>query len=880
MERITYQLDNGIDVILQPMSSAPVVACNVWVGVGSADEEPREAGLAHVHEHMLFKGTERRGVGDIARDVESAGGRINAFTSFDQTCYYVVLSSRFFDDALDILSDAVGHSSFDADELQSELEVIQEEIKRGEDNPSRVSSRMLFETAFQEHPYRLPVIGTSESVDSFERDDVVQFFEKHYVPDNLSLVIAGDFEVDDAKQRIDDYFGDFSGPEHQRKSRPQEPQQTAPRARSDRRDIKQHHLRIGFHIPEIRHDDVPALDLLSIILGSGDASHLRRTIQRDEELTHKIHTSAYTPKEPGIMVIGAAFQRDDDRDQTRPVAITGRILEETFRFANVDVDSSELDRARTMLESQEIYGKQTIEGLAMKTGRYRMVAGDPDFEQDYYRKLASVDPDDIRRVARRYLTVDNATIIHLGPSDEPAVDSDDLIDAARSAEQSAHSFASAPSVKTDDHGVARLHIDDGPTLVVQPDDSVETFSIRALTHGGTRFEGDDTAGLHKLLSRLVTRGTASRDALEIAGEVESMAASIGGLSGRNSFGLRLTGLTRFFDSCFDIFADCALASTIPTAEFERERRIQQQKLTARHDKLGAVNFDRFTRAFFTPHPYSLPVLGTESTLRDLDVEQARSMVARRQDPRDMVVSVVGDVSIERVAEQVEHYFTASGPGDTVSEEIPAFSPRNKPALTVGDLDKEQAHVIVGFPGPVLASDETYAIDVLYAILSGQGGRLFYELRDRQSLAYSVYAKRLTGLDAATFTVQIATSPEKIGRAVDGIRREIDELRDGVISGDDLDRARRYLIGNHDIGLQKNSSRAMRFGLNELYGLGYERALDYGDNIADVTVDDVQQAIDRWLDPDNMVVSITKPPETDVDADQLGLERIDIDAPTP
>ncbi len=878
MERIEYQLDNGLDVILQPMATAPVIACNVWVGVGSADETPEEAGLAHVHEHMLFKGTDHRGVGEIARDVESAGGRINAFTSFDQTCYYVVLSSRFFDSALDILSDAVRHSSFEADELQRELEVIQEEIKRGEDNPARMVSRLLFETAFTAHPYRLPVIGTAESVDSFRRDDVVQFYHKHYVPQNMALILAGDFDVDDARRRIDDYFGDFDGSDYTSVQRPQEPPQEQLRVATDTRSIRQNHLRVGFHIPEVRHDDIPAIDLLSVILGYGDAAHLQRTLKRRDELVHRVFTSAYTPREPGLLVVGADFQ-NDDRDQTRPDAVARRLLEETVRFCNTDVTSRQLDRARTLVESQQIYGKQTVEGMAMKLGHFLMVAGDPGFEQDYYDALRAVEPADIRRVARRYLTVDNATLVHLGPDEEPVSD-DDLRDAAHqafdTAEPDDEQSASAVSPK---QTVTRIDIDDGPTLLVQRNDSVQTFSIRAVSEGGTRFEHDEIAGMHKLLSRVITRGTPSRTAVDIADEIESMAASIDGLSGRNSFGLAMTGLTRFFDPCFDVFADCMLNADVPADEFERQRRLQLRTLSARRDKLAAVNHDQFTRAFFGDHPYSLPLLGTESTVDAVDIDDAKSVLQQRRDPRDMTIAVVGDVAADRVAHRIEEAFRTPGDIARNTPEVPPFQPVQRPSIVVGDLEKEQAHIIVGLPAPLISDDDVYALDLLYAVLSGQGGRLFYELRDRQSLAYSVYARKIVGLDASSFTIQIGTSPEKIERAIDGIRAQIDQLHNGAVSDEDLSRARRYLIGNHDIGLQKNSSRAMQFALNELYGLGYQRTLEYADHLQQVTTDDVRRLIDRWLTPDNMVVSVTKPPSIDVDTQTLGLEPIDIHPPT-
>ena len=864
MNRIQYRLDNGLNVILQPTTTAPVVACNVWVGVGSADEEPSEAGLAHVHEHMLFKGTEKRGVGEIARDVEAAGGHINAFTSFDQTCYYVVLSSRFLDSGLDILSDAIRRSSFDADELHRELEVIQEEIKRGEDSPARVASQMLFETAFSTHPYRLPIIGTSESVDSFQREDVVRFFHKHYVPQNMTVVLAGDFEAEKARELVDQYFGDFQGPDYTPVVRDQEPSQEDPRAWTGQRSIRQNHLRLGFHIPEVRHQDIPALDLLSILLGFGDASHLDRTILREAQLVTSIFASAYTPREAGLFVLGADFQFDPQRSETRPEHILQRILEETFRFRHLTPSSLELDRARTLLESQAIYSKQTIEGLAMKLGHYQMVAGDPDFEQEYYQALRAVTPEDIRRVTRTYLTVDNASIILLHPDQEPALTPETLIDAARQASATVEAEAIDTGITTDESGFVRLQIPDGPTLIVQEDRSVETFSLRSLTLGGLRFEDPSTAGLHKLLSSLVTQGTHTRSALEIAGQVESMASSFGGIGGRNSFGLAVTGLTRFFDHLFEIFADTALEARIPEEEFTRELKLQREQIRAREDSLGAVNAEQFSAAFFSPHPYSLPILGTEESLASLTPERLRQEYARRQNAEKTVISVVGDISVDQVINQVERYFVSSEKKEASSPTIPLFQPPSSPRLITGELEKEQAHIIAGFPAPLLHQEESYTFDILYALLSGQGGRLFYELRDRQSLAYSVFATMVPGLDASAFTIRIGTSPAKITQAVDGIRRELDKLRQTPVSQPELDRAKRYLIGNHDIGLQRNSSRAMTFGLDELYGLGFRRSLHYAEGIDAVTAENIQEAMKTYLDPSKMVVSIVKPAAVKVD----------------
>ncbi|MCK5235530.1 MAG: insulinase family protein, partial [Deltaproteobacteria bacterium] len=188
---ITKQtLPNGLKVIIEEDHSAPVVALQFWVHVGSADEKENEAGVAHVFEHMLFKGTEKRGLGDIAREVEASGGSINAYTSYDNTVYHIVMPSRRFAVGLDILSDAIRNSSFDPNELAKELEVVLEEIRMGEDNPGRKLFKSLLSNAYTTHPYKDTVIGYNETVSALTRDYILEFFDKWYRPENMTLVIT------------------------------------------------------------------------------------------------------------------------------------------------------------------------------------------------------------------------------------------------------------------------------------------------------------------------------------------------------------------------------------------------------------------------------------------------------------------------------------------------------------------------------------------------------------------------------------------------------------------------------------------------------------------------------------------------------------------
>lgn len=858
---VQYELDNGMRVLLQRSVSAPVVACNVWVGVGSADETADEAGLAHVHEHMLFKGTQRRKVGELAREIEAAGGHINAFTSFDQTCYYVVMSSRFVETGLDILADAVQNSSFDADELERELEVIQEEIKRGRDNPSREASLKLFETAYRAHPYRLPVIGTSESVDSFKREDVCAFFKKHYVPENMTLVLAGDFEVDQARELVEEYFGGFKGGQHARPERAEEPAQAEFRGWSEAREIQQAHLRVGFHIAHATHEDIPALDMLGAIMGHGDASHLFKTIQREQDLVSAIYAGAYSPKDPGLFMVSADYQLpapEGGEAGRGDLEVIGAIMAEVFRFRHICPGQADLERARTIIESQEVYGKQTVEGMAMKLGRNIMVTGDPTYDQSYYARLAQVTPDDIRRVARRYLSVENCTVILSRPEAHAAVQVEELKASCEAAFERAQAKFLSAAIDLDEEGFARIVMPGGPTLIIQEDHSVETFSIRALCLGGVRFETAENNGITSLLAELIDKGTSQWSAAEIAHRVESMAGSLRGMGGRNSFGLAMTGLTRFFEPSFELFAGCLLDAVIPEDEFKREQRLQLEYIRSRRDQLGAVSFEQFSRAFFAPHPYAMPTSGGEESVGGLSAADVRAYYQRIVHPQELVLVVVGDVDAGRVAQLTERYISGFEAFEQSRPDLAAPPTFQGASLVSGDLNKEQAHLIVGFEGAELGSDEQYALNVLYAILSGQGGRLFYELRDRQSLAYSVGARMLPGMEISAFAIAIGTSPEKIEQAYQGILAEVEKLRQGTISDAEVERAKRYLAGSHDIGLQTNSARAVSVGLDELYGFGYKRTLKFGEQVNKVTIADIQALIDKYIDPERMLVSVVKP----------------------
>ena len=856
LDPVRYELDNGLTVILQEDHTAPVVALQAWVAVGSADEREHEAGLAHVHEHMLFKGTATRGVGEIAATVEGSGGNINAWTSYDQTVYHIVTASRYADTALDVLGDAIQRSAFDENELSRELEVIQEEIKRSDDTPGRVLTQSLFRTSFSNHPYGLPIIGSSESVASFTREDVVTFFQRWYRPGNLTLVVVGDFQPDAMRASINDVFGAFDGAAGVRPGRAAEPAQTELRSIVTPKDVQEGHLAVGFHAPGLSGDDVPAPELLSILLGQGESSILFRELKRHNPIATDVYCYLYTPREPGLLMVGANFDTNDDPQD--PQAVLAALSEQIFRLREVTVSRRDLRRALTMLESETVYERETVQGRANRLGYFNVVAGDLAFERRFMELARQVTPDEIRRVAREYLRPENMTVAYVLPEAlAGTVTTAGIEETVSSQYADVAQLAAGNGLEPDERGVVRRQFPGGLTLLIQEDHGVPLVSVRSVFPGGLRFEDEANNGVNNFVAELLTAGTESRSAHEIAQDIESMAGALGGYSGRNSIGLQLEVLSAHFEEALELFGECLNHSVFPADEVERIRRQILSEIASQDDNLAGAAFRQMHRTLFSEHPFRLDVLGTRETVENLSSDDLRAFYERHLSTSYMTLAVVGDVDAHHVIEAVERVFNVTSTAEPLDVEVPSVPARERVEVT-SHRERQQSHLVLAFPSVRVGDDDRYALEVLAAILSGQGGRLFLELRDRQSLAYSVVAFNLVGLDGGYFASYIATSPAKIEEAITGMERELARIQDEPVPDEELGRAQRYLVGQREISQQRVGNRAAYLAFDEAYGLGHDNHYQHSERILAVTPADVQRVARQYLNLETGVLSIIRP----------------------
>jgi zinc protease len=861
-----HRLDNGLTVLHEHQGAAHVVAWQIWVNVGGADEGPDEAGLAHLHEHMLFKGTERRGPGEIARDIEAHGGEVNAWTSFDHTVYHTVMASQFARAGLDVLADAVRFPRFDAVELARECEVVVEEIKRADDAPGRRSSRDLFEASYAVHPYRLPVLGTPESVRATTRERILGFYRRHYTPEAMTLIAVGDVPLDSVRHWAEELLGgDWKRPRAPGRHRAQEPARSGRRIHLVPDEAKEAWLNVSFAIPAANHEDVPALDVLAMLAGQGETSRLFRQVKRDARLVNEISAYAYTPVDPGLFGVGMTLPGE----KVRP-ALT-EALRTLAQLATAPPTEEELGTIKALVESEAVYARETVQGLARKLGHYETTLGGYEAEEKYHARVAALTPDAVWQVARRYLDFDTAVVTGLLPAGAQLTEGEvnAAFDEARRApgvttparRAQAVPAAAMPRLKGTGPEAGKVTIEtlpNGARLILREERATPLVAMRAAFVSGLRFETEENNGITTLLSRMLTRGTASLGAEEIQHVMDACAGSIAGAGGRNSVSLRAEALSRHFDRAFTLLADCLLDPAFPDDELERERSLVLQEIAAREDRPSSLAFDAFSRALFQAHPYRMPQIGERATVERLDAEQLRAHHRRFHDPSRMVLAIIGDVNRSEALDRARTLFGGAGEESSPLPEIPHESPPTERLRVHRTLARAQAHVVMGFQGLTLFDPDRHALEVLSTVLSGMGGRLFTELRDKRSMAYTVTSMAVEGLDPGYFAVYIGTSPDKREAAEAGMEAELQKVIDQPVTGAELDRARAHLVGTHEIGLQRNAARAALLALDGVYGLGLDNFEHYGERIQSVTAEDILRVARRIIRLDRAVVAVVGP----------------------
>ncbi|MCX6939058.1 MAG: pitrilysin family protein [Verrucomicrobia bacterium] len=829
------ELENGLVLLVQPDDAAPVVSVQVWVKTGSQHEGALlGAGLSHYLEHLLFKGTERRVGREISATVQAHGGSINAYTTYDRTVYYIDLPAAHLEVAVDLLADMALHSTLPADEVARERDVILREIAMGDDDHDRRHWDALARTVFKQHPLREPVIGHRDVFSAVSREELLAYYRERYAPNNLVVVIAGDISAGAARASVEKHFGGAARRRLAPVFQPAEPVQLAPRTRRETAEVEQSRGAIAWPSVALTHPDAPLLDLLAVVIGHGDSSPLWQQLREKQRLVHSIDAHHWSPGEAGLFAV--FFTCDPDK---REAAERG-VRRELERLATKGFTRAELARAVRQLVVGELGGRKTTSRRAARLGSAEVVAGDLDFSRTWFERVAQATPAELRRVLREWLA----------PARENTVSLDPKPTAAKAAK------SVAAKVTKGEEWTSKT-LPNGVRLLLRPDDRQPNLHIQLICEGGPLFEAAGKRGASALLSNMLTKDTAKRDAAEVAAAIEAVGGSFSPLSGNNTLGLSVEVLPGDADLACELLRDAVLTPAFAARTFAVERDAELAQLQQDEDDVVSAGHRLARQKFFGAHAFALDAHGDAAGVSALKPADLRALWKRLAVGGNVVVAVAGDFETKTLVPALSSWLAKLPRGG-----VPTRPERHKAAAAarhVQERECQQALVFDAFPGPGALHADDMTATVLHEILSGMAARLFERVREEKGLAYFVSASRVVGVEDGMFYLYAGTQPGKEDEVLAEFDAELARIAAGEVTEEERVRAITRLQASRRMRLQTNAARAGEAAVRTLLGLPMQTFANWDARLAAVGIAQLKAFAGVWLKPKLRQRLVVRPP---------------------
>jgi zinc protease len=848
------RLRSGARIVVQPTAAGgpggSTVAIHLWVFAGTADEDAREHGCAHLLEHMLFKPVAiDRQPHDIASAIEALGGDVNAFTSHDETVFHATVPLARLDEAMAALVRPIAHARPRPADLAHEADVVIEEIKQYDDDPGSRAMQDMVERLFRGHGYGRPVLGLAEEIAAHTAADLRRFLAHNYGGQRLALVVVGPVvpaRVIASARRV---LGEFG-------ARPRRRASTTPAARSRphvtvrRDDVHEAHAALGWQAPPWPQADACALELAATALGYGESSWLARELRRRLALVTDAHASLFAGRQASTFAVSAHAPAK----RIEPAIVAA--LAEIARMGRVAIDAESHARARAVLESEVVYRRETVNGLAHTIGYYLSLGDDLGLDRTYLRHVATLVPADVRDACARLLDPRRASLAVVVPKSAfTAAQARALGRRLAAALAGTRRATSRRAMRVDRHGIVVAELPCGLRVRVAPDPSLAMAAGWLVWPGGQRVEPRALSGATPMIASLLTRGTRERDGDTLAREIEGRAAALDGMSGRSSVAMHFECLTRDHELVIRRMFECAQAPAFAEDELAQERRLALDDLAAERDDLAGIASAAAMARLYGNHPYGRRRRGTRESLRALEPRALHRLWTSAYPVGRACLGLCGDLDPHATIELVAALVADAPPVDRE----PAW-PGGVPRMA-SDRDvrlrrrREQAHLVLAWPGISLADPRVPAMEVLTTILSAQAGRLFLAMREEEGLVYHVSASSTEGIDCGHVSFYAATSQDKLARARQVLERERLRLCREPIGREELERAQAWLIGQGDAALQRRGRVASLLAFNEVYGLGYGAHFSYARRIEAVRAKDVTELANAIFRPSRQVTAI-------------------------
>ncbi len=866
-------LDNGLTVLMKPVDTAPVVSVQVWYRIGSRNEAAGVNGIAHQLEHLMFKGTKERPI-QFGRFFSALGSASNAFTSYDMTAYFGTVEADKLESLLVLEADRMQNSIIDEAALTSEKRVVISELQGYENSPSYRLGRSVMRSVFPTSPYGLPVGGTKSDVEKFAVDQVRYYYDTYYRPDNAVLVVVGNFQPAELNRLIDQTFAQIPKATTPLPASPTpKPVTTAATANPPitlREPGTAALLNAVYPLPDVKHPDVPALQVMDAILASGRSSRLYQSLV---EAGLASEASGYAANLMG----GGWYELSITAAPGRKLPDLDRVLQQVIaELQTKGVTAEELSRAKAQFRASTILRNRDINSQAMQLGDDFTTTGDYQFTDRLLAAIDRITPADIQRVAQTYLKPANRTVGFF----EPTTVAGSNGAGASSFAQTAEKFS--PGTPVDPAEVAKylpplsgdrratlpqaqpetLILKNGMRVLLMPDRSTPTVSLSGFVTAGSAYDQAATAGLARLTAENLMNGTKTRSALEIAKTLENRGASLG--FGVTREGVTISGdaLAADLPTLVKVLGDVLQNSTFPEKELELSRQQALTELKLALDDPGRVAQRTFQQTIYPAnHPFHS--LATLDSLGKIRREAVMRFYQQQYRPEDTILALTGDFNPATVRNLLASEFgswQSTNPEPQIT--YPAVPlPERTTRLTPTLPGKTQSITFMGYNGINRRDPRFYAAEVLNQILGGDtlSSRLGTEIRDRQGLTYGIYSVFQAGTNSGPFMIYMQTAPEDADRAIASTISLLQQARQQGFTAAEVEAAKRSLISSYTVDLAAPEDRVHTILMNQVHGLSLDEIRQYPAKIQALTPDQVNRTLQELLHPDNLVIVTAGPP---------------------
>lgn len=840
-DTMLVRLKNGLTVYIIRDSRFPLVCTRLFVGTGSANETAEQAGISHVLEHMVFKGTEKRPKGQVARDVESLGGYLNAATSFDKTWFITDMPAKHWKTGMDVVKDMAFHPSLDPAELEAEKDVIVSELKGGDDTPTRRLFEDLQVAGLAHTVYGRPIIGFEKTIRAVTADDLRAYIRTWYQPQNMMLLVAGDIDPKAVLAHAEELFGDLKNDTILPEPAPVQLEGAAggPRVEVTYGPWNKVYLGIALPAPALGDQRSIDLDVLAYALGGDGTSQFYRKYRYEKQLVDSISVGNMSLNRAGLFYMVAQL----DADKVEPFW-----QEFTRDLATLDagkITPDVIERARFNYEDGMDRASETLDGLTSWKATVQFELGGPQGEANVRHALAAVDSARLRQAQDLWLRPDQVRVRVLAPEKAKLPDLDAILQRNWPAPAVERQKAAAAAEKVGKREIVDLG--QGRTVILQPDRTIPYVSLEILRPGGNALLKPADQGLAQLTAATLTDGCGTRDLDAMERFVAERAASLSASAGVQSFTVSLTGPARFNADYFALLGDLLHKPTFAEKDVRRQADTLKAALVRRQDNPMSFMGSKINGFLFPGgQPYGFDGLGTAENQDRFGPGDVQAFW-KQQNAQPWILSVAGDFDREKVLAFARSLPVPTAPAVDVSQ--PTWGADKRLPLSLPG--RQQAHLLLAFHAVPLDHPDAPALMLLESGLSGQSGLLFNKLRDEQGLGYTVTAFYRSLPEAGFMAFYIGTTPRNLDVARQGFSGIIKDIKTDLLPAELLAKGLNRMEGSYYRGRQSLGARADEAASERLLGQPQDFQKRLLEKAAKVTPEQLREVARKYLLVDKM-----------------------------